>query len=166
MDCGIYAIKNLVDNKLYIGSSKELKARRSKHFRLLKNGTHKNSHLQRAYNKYGYDNFIFIILAYLEEYELLEMEKRCIDLYQVCNREFGYNICPDPVDATKSEETKKKMSKPKTPEHIRKIVAPRLGRPLTEQHKENIRKSKLGKPMSLDARLKMSLAQQKRHSKV
>lgn len=59
---GIYQIKNKTNNKIYVGSSLNIKRRFSDHRRLLKNNKHHSYKLQRAYNKYGESNFEFIVL--------------------------------------------------------------------------------------------------------
>ena len=58
---GIYMILNVYNNKCYVGSTKNLYKRKNEHFRYLKNNKHHSDHLQRAYNKYGSDKFIFAI---------------------------------------------------------------------------------------------------------
>lgn len=57
---GIYYIKNLVNGKKYIGSSKNLTKRLRDHKSALRVGRHHNIHLQRAWNKYGEENFKFV----------------------------------------------------------------------------------------------------------
>jgi group I intron endonuclease len=59
---GIYKITNIVTNKLYVGSSIDIKRRKYEHIRLLKNNKHNNIHLQNAYNKYGILNLKWEIL--------------------------------------------------------------------------------------------------------
>src|SRR4030043_1535776 len=68
--CGIYQIRNLMHNTVYIGQSSDLNARRYKHFYDLQKGIHENSHLQRSFNKYGKDNFVFEIVILCEQNEL------------------------------------------------------------------------------------------------
>ena len=103
--CGIYQIRNKVDNKIYIGSSKELKIRKSKHFRMLKDGKHDNKHLQRAFNKYGESNFVFEIVELCDENEQFVLEQYWIDKF------FGkncYNInssAVKPPDCTGKKRT-------------------------------------------------------------
>ncbi|MEQ8172689.1 MAG: GIY-YIG nuclease family protein, partial [Candidatus Eremiobacterota bacterium] len=58
---GIYCIINRVNQKIYIGSAKNLKDREKQHFSLLKNNKHVNKYLQNSYNKHGYENFEFKI---------------------------------------------------------------------------------------------------------
>lgn len=58
----IYRIRNLVNEKSYIGQTNSPDVRKSDHFRDLKSGKHHSKRLQSAYRKYGRPNFIFEIL--------------------------------------------------------------------------------------------------------
>jgi group I intron endonuclease len=66
--CGVYCIKNIINNNLYIGSSKNLKLRYFNHKTKLKNNKHENKHLQNAWNLYGEQNFKFYIIEEVENY--------------------------------------------------------------------------------------------------
>ena len=66
MKSGIYCIKNLITNKLYIGKACYVKARIGAHKWLLRNNKHVNIHLQHAWNKYGEFNFKFDIVEFCE----------------------------------------------------------------------------------------------------
>lgn len=89
---GIYMILNTYNNKCYVGSSKNFYTRKQKHFRLLLLNKHHSEHLQRAYNKYGKDKFIFIVLEECEIDKLLERETYWISLKNSLNSKYGYNI--------------------------------------------------------------------------
>ena len=58
----IYIIENLINGKYYIGSTYQLKRRQRLHFKELLERRHHSRKLQNAYNKYGKENFQFIIL--------------------------------------------------------------------------------------------------------
>lgn len=82
---GIYCIKNTINNKLYIGSSKNINKRKQEHFSRLRRGVHKNVKLQASYNKHGEASFIFEILetnSKLNREELLSLEQNYIDRYE------------------------------------------------------------------------------------
>lgn len=74
----IYKIRNLENGKIYIGSTKDFKKRKSIHLRQLKLQTHHNIHLQRSYNK-NPNKFIFEIIEKCNENELLIKEQEWID---------------------------------------------------------------------------------------
>jgi group I intron endonuclease len=138
-NCGIYCIKNLVNNKIYIGSSKNIKSRKYNHFYELRNNTHKNSYLQRSYNKYGKDNFIFYMLEYCSEDDITDREQFWMDITKCYDRDVGYNICLSPNNIKISEETREKLrigstgnknclGKKHTKEHIEKTANFHRGR--------------------------------------
>lgn len=64
---GIYYLKNNITNLLYIGSSKNIGERISKHFSQLNCGNHPNHKLTLDYNKYGIDSFVFGVLEYADD---------------------------------------------------------------------------------------------------
>ncbi len=89
---GIYCIKNKVNGKVYISSSNDIKRRIRKHKTELNTGIHSNKYLNRAYNKYGSNNFEFIVLEECDTENLIERELHYISLYDALNRKKGYNL--------------------------------------------------------------------------
>jgi group I intron endonuclease len=89
---GIYKITNLSDGKFYIGSSVDLKRRKSEHAKMLENGTHHSSYLQNAYNKYGKNNFKFEIIELVDDDKLRDVEQRYLDKLKPYIRRIGYNL--------------------------------------------------------------------------
>ncbi len=74
---GIYEIVNLADGKAssYVGSSMNIEQRWHQHRHRLRGGRHRNEHLQRAWDKYGEDAFVFSVLEEVETDMLLIMER-------------------------------------------------------------------------------------------
>lgn len=72
--CGIYMIKNIVNGKIYIGKSFDVKKRWSNHKYELNKGVHVNNHLQRAWNKYGEQNFEFSVVEECNKDDLSNKE--------------------------------------------------------------------------------------------
>ena len=108
---GIYRILNTVNGKQYIGSSKDLDSRKNKHFNRLNRNDHENEHLQRAFNIYGEQAFLFEILLECSEGDLIQEEQQFIDEAVAQNgRENLYNICPTADRRIIAEETRKKIS--------------------------------------------------------
>lgn len=73
----IYSITQLSTGRQYIGSTKDIEARKRKHFYSLSKGNHHNAFLQRAYDKTGKQDFVLDILDTTEEVDqqfLLEEE--------------------------------------------------------------------------------------------
>lgn len=56
---GVYKIKCIKNNRLYIGSSEDFALRFAQHYGALKKGKHPNTELQRDWNKHGMDAFVF-----------------------------------------------------------------------------------------------------------
>lgn len=104
---GIYKIICTVNNKFYLGSSKNIKSRWYEHKCSLKKGIHHSIHLQKAWDKYGKENFRFEILEFtgLEKEILLEREQYWLDTLKPYEKEIGYNIC-DKADCPIPKETK------------------------------------------------------------
>ena len=88
---GIYYIKNLINNKLYIGQSIDVYTRLSRHKTDLR-GSRDSKHLQRAYDKYGEDNFEFKLLMECSEDDLDFWEKHYIEQLDTQNENCGYNL--------------------------------------------------------------------------
>lgn len=80
-DCGIYQIRALHSDEVYIGSSIDLERRKKDHFRFLRYGTHDNPKLQASYNKYGKDNFVFEVLLLCDPENCLDLEQEHFDKF-------------------------------------------------------------------------------------
>lgn len=70
----IYKIINLESNKYYLGSTKEIKKRTLRHFNELRKNKHHCIHLQRAFNKYGENNFKLEVILECDNYKEREQE--------------------------------------------------------------------------------------------
>ncbi len=89
---GIYCIKNKTNGKIYIGSSNNIERRFRKHRTELNTQRHSNKYLNRAYNKYGKDNFEFIILEECNVEDLITREIYYIATHDSLKRNKGYNL--------------------------------------------------------------------------
>lgn len=109
MKSGIYKIENQITKDIYIGSSINLNNRKSRHFKDLEKQIHHSIILQRAVNKYGIENFNFIVLEKCTKENLLLREQYYLDLLQPL-----YNILQNAGNSLGhivSEETKNKHKK-------------------------------------------------------
>lgn len=127
---GIYKIKNKINNKFYIGSSKDLEKRKKEHWRMMLKNKHHSNYLQNAVNKYGIENFEFSILEFCNIENIIIREQFYIDSLKP---EYNINICAYSRVGTK-------LSK----EHVQKLK----DRVFTQEWKDNISKGNLGKKRS------------------
>ena len=81
MKTGVYKITNQANDKMYVGSAIDLMNRWYKHKSQLNKNKHHSIKLQRAWNKYGVDNFKFEIIEECDKEKLIEIEQYYIDLY-------------------------------------------------------------------------------------
>jgi group I intron endonuclease len=129
---GVYAILNLINDKFYVGSSKNIYSRWHSHRSSLRGNYHDNSYLQNAWNKYGESNFIVVVLELASQSELEYKEQWWIDNLNCCDKSIGYNAR---TNATNN-----------------------FGFKHSEEGKRNIAKSKLGTKASVEAKRNMSKA--------
>ena len=93
-ECGIYYIRNIITNSIYIGSSIMLTKRYKEHRLKLKTNKHQCCILQNAINKYGIDNFEFIVIKTFEN--ITDKELRYIEGLLIRLFKSEYNICKFP----------------------------------------------------------------------
>ena len=151
---GIYEIRNLENNKRYIGSSNNIHRRWLGHRWDLENNRHHSKHLQKAWDKYGSDVFqLFVLEAVLVE-ELEERERYFVELYDSTNGDFGYNEtfggkgCPGRKISQDTRDKISKSNKGRTLSDISKqrISEAGIGRKHTQETKEKMSKSRKGVP--------------------
>lgn len=148
---GVYKITNMVNGKIYIGSTGSkggFKKRWSYHLEGLRKNKHHSRHLQRAWNKYGEESFVFEILEiirYFTKETLLIREQYYLDLYKSYDVNLGYNICKIAGSS---------LGVKKTPEQIKQMSELRKGKPIpwmntgeprSKEHIENLRSACIGK---------------------
>jgi len=157
---GIYGIRNLINGKIYVGKTgMNFGDRWDSHRSLLNNGKHDNPHLQRAWDKYGQDNFEFIVIEDCSIDELSDREKYYIKLYK--DMGLAYNIHDGGDEGYNlgkhlSDETKRKIGE--------KNRINGIGRKASDETKEKMSKSHTGMKyaaMSEEGRKNIQQAQQK-----
>lgn len=110
---GIYCIENLINGKVYVGSSVNIKKRWNHHYAALNRGLHTNRYLQNAWRKYGSDSFLFYVLENVEANRLVEVEQRYLDNMRSYDEKIGYNLSHSSEGirgVTFSESIRKKFS--------------------------------------------------------
>ena len=141
--CGVYQLKNTVNGKIYIGSSKCIQDRLRMHFWLLSKNKHENIHLQRAYNK---DSKIFIaeIVEVCSEDKQFEVEQYWI------NRFYGKNCYNISKEATRPPSTKgNKYVRSK--EYLQKLSVATSKRWESAAYREHMSKLRKGKYTGKDS---------------
>ena len=97
--CGIYLIRNLINNKIYIGQSSDIKRRWQEHLRSAQPNKYakksirdSNAPLHLAMQKYGIKNFSINILECCQKEKLNYFEKKWIQLLNANDKHLGYNL--------------------------------------------------------------------------
>ena len=158
---GIYALKNVTNGKVYIGSSVNMHNRRNRHLNDLRSNRHYNNYLQRAWNKSGEENFIFEVLEYVpEENQLIEKEKAWIanssneiyNLMEVVENDFRASM---ETRKKLSEAGKGRITSEETRQKLSKIFK---GRIISEETRQKMSEVRKGITLSEETRKRMSLA--------
>lgn len=127
---GVYSIRNILNGKMYIGSSANIDYRFYQHKFVLRKGEHENPHLQASWNKYGEVNFEFkvLVLCNLGE-ELYHEQMLCNKLRPIL---YNKNLM---VFKPPSQKGKKQ-----TAQHIHRRVASRKrgGYTMSEENRKKI----------------------------
>ena len=92
-----------------IGQTNDIHRRWGQYKTLLRRGAHDNLHLQRAWNKYGENNFCFEIIALCPTLQLDDEEIKFIQIYKATDRRCGYNIALGGHRPIVSQETKARL---------------------------------------------------------
>lgn len=147
-EIGIYMVENKVNNKKYIGSSKNLRQRKNMHFYDLKHKRQTNPIFIEEYIKYGHENFEFKIIELCNKEDLLNKEQYYMDLYESYNTEKGYNISPSAKNTGLAESTKIKHKTNKIGEknywYKKPELNPMYGKKHSKEAREKMSKKKIG----------------------
>jgi group I intron endonuclease len=173
-NCGIYQIRNLVNNKKYIGQSVDILDRNRHEINQFRKNTFHNQHLQNSFNKYGEENFEFTILVdNCKESELDDLEIANILLHDATDPDCGYNKteggkCVRPNDETREKMSKSQKKRFEDPNERAKCGTkgkdhPNYGKSLSEELIQKISEGNKGKIISEETRKKQSEAQTKRY---
>lgn len=148
--CGVYIISHPTSGKFYVGSSRNLYARKIHHLSELNLRKHGNRNLQEAFNISPFINFLYFLTD-----DYINEEQKILNEYSAAG--ILFNIATDALYSFKNqiitEETKQKMREAalkKEPywEHLKKLHQSNIGSKRTEEQKQNISKMLIGKPLS------------------
>jgi group I intron endonuclease len=143
---GIYIIKNNINGKVYVGSTVNFYDRIKKHRANLKNDKHHSIKLQRACNKYGFENLEFIIIEFCGKDKLIESEQFWINHFDSYHQ--GYNSTPNAKNCLGYKQTE---------EHKKNISNGLKGYKRSEENIENMRLANKGKILSEETKNKLSI---------
>ena len=151
----IYKIRNLLNGKVYIGQSNNIKNRFNGHKHHTK--TNKKHPLYDSMRKYGIENFEIIILEWVDSItKLNEREQYWMGHYKSYDRNFGYNL-RSKAESNRgmkcSEETKIKQSIA----HLGQNTWSKNCK-LSIEHKSKISNKLKGRIFSDETRKKLSVA--------
>ena len=145
MKSGIYKIVNNITLNIYIGSTSNLKQRKTDHFSSLRGNNHCNKKLQLEFNNYGFKNFEFIIVEYCEIEKLIETEQKYFDELKPtlnCTLIAGKNF---------------RLGQKMTISQRLKISERQKKQVVSDKTKQKLREHNLGKKHSEETRQKLSI---------
>lgn len=147
----IYKIRNVVNQKFYVGSTINMKERARTHRNRLRRGKHHATHLQAAWNKYGEECFVFEVVEEVGSIDELQ-DAEDVWLAEHVGQFYCYNksrYSDTPMRGIRREDHPC-YGRPKTPEEVAAIsagvlkryedptYAPRAGKRHTEETKAAI----------------------------
>jgi group I intron endonuclease len=180
----VYRIVNTLTKDCYIGSASHVGMRFIQHKRQLENGKHHSIILQRAYDKYGENNFKMEILLVCSKKYLIYYEQLMMDelypkynilkkagsskgskwsIYSKLNLSIKRKGKPNinRIGKLHTEDTKIKMSESRKGK-FQGNNNPFYGKHHTEEAKDKIRQSRLGTSHSEETKKKMSETRKKK----
>ncbi len=166
---GVYALKNTMTGRCYVGSSVDLARRKRIHFRQLRNGSHGSLKLSRSWAKHGEAAFQFVVLELTSRDETLlrAAEQVWIDRLDAVAR--GYNTNPVAGNVglmPKSVEHRARIGTARTGKThsaetkalLSVLAKQRVRRPMSNETKARISASNSGKVRTADMRARLSQA--------
>jgi group I intron endonuclease len=143
----VYKITNLINQKLYIGSTRQIFAtRKAQHLARLRRNAHVNPHLQSAFNKYGEVNILFTIIEECELEDTYRREHYYIQLLNTIDHNVGYNIVKNTENYVPTPKRPHGIKRVMPVEQRLKISAAQKGKKLNPEHIEKMRYSRIGMP--------------------
>lgn len=173
---GVYRIRNLANNKFYIGSTSNLYQRFIQYKSALEKGNHHSIYLQRSFDKYGTSYFIMEVLLLCKQEYLLYYEQQLIEELNpdynmnkkaVSNK--GYKWSEESREKARkaqlgntnaaghilSEDSKQLISKSRKGKCVREQNG-FYGKTHTEEVREKIREAQTGRKHSEETRKKQA----------
>lgn len=145
------------NNKVYIGQTINKQRRFYEHKSSLRHNKHHNEYLQRAFNKYGEENFVFEFIEECNSKNVDDRERYWIKFYKSNNKKYGFN-------SDSGGHNNKTLSK----EHRMKISIKTKGEnnPMYGVYRYGKDNPFYGKKLSEDAKKVISEKAKKRYPKI
>lgn len=163
---GVYRIRNMIDGKVYIGSStRSFRKRWAEHRNHLRLGKHHSVRLQRAWNKHSEESFIFEIVERCAPQFCIAQEQVFLTWLRPTDPKLGYNNSPtagSSFGAKHSDESRLKMSRtaktrpPVSDETRKKLSQAGRGRRVGAETRQKIGRANSGKVRSDELRRRIS----------
>lgn len=145
--CGVYTITNTVNGKLYVGSTTQSFMKRwVDHKYLLRNNKHHNTHLQRAWLKYGETYFQFDILEICNVDTCLIREQYWMDHFNSYKE--GYNRTPKAGNSSGTKREESTLIKLRSLTNYKKANVAWKGNKHSEESLEIMRQKRATQDMS------------------
>jgi hypothetical protein len=159
----IYVLKNIINNKYYVGqTSRELKYRLKEHLK------YNYSVISRAIKKYDFNNFKVYqfegipvdLLDYAEQELIYKLNSEVPNGYNVDKGGYVYRIFGDTTRKKMSNSAKNKIV---TEETKNKMSKAKIGKKFTKEHRIKIGLSQIGRIQSEETKNKISNTKKLRH---
>lgn len=134
---GIYILRCLISQKVYVGQSVDPHGRWLRHRSTLRGGKHGNPHLQAAWDKYGESEFTFeVVEIVLNKEDLNRREAFHIRAFRAHEPDFGYNFRVEDGEGhhhLSEEARQRRKGRPVSPETRAKISARMTGHAVSDK---------------------------------
>ena len=139
---GIYVIRHVESGRAYVGSAVNINRRWYVHRQQLAVGRHHSGRLQRAWNKYGPQAFVCVVIeGGIEKAVLLQREQHWLDTLQTFRKDRGYNIVATAgstlgyrhTNATKLKLASVQLGRRHSPAHIEANRRAQIGKKRTPE---------------------------------
>jgi group I intron endonuclease len=171
----VYQWRNILDGKIYLGSSEHPIRRKSEHRYLLSINEHHSPYFQNAWNAYTEEFFVYerieiVDIAGLNEKEitkaLLACEQKWLDLLKPYLRDAGYNVATvagsrrgvKASDETRALQSSQRKDVPKTLSHAANISEALKISPIAIAQRERLFESLRDVPKTESHRKNLSIS--------
>jgi group I intron endonuclease len=149
---GVYRLQNIITGRFYIGSTKNIYARFYRHMQCLRQKIYDNERIKEDNEKHGKKSFIFGVVEYCDENQILDREKYYFDLWQPQYNIFdpikdrkGFKHSENSIMKMKEARKKKIWDENEIKEHSKRLKKAWIIRRQSSNYQEGIDKMVKGK---------------------